>query len=88
MDQNIKADVQFEIMSDLFDELDRAEKQHPAWPEDIIHQVAIMGEESGDALQAAIQQVYEGGDMESVEKELVQTGAMVIRCLQNIRGVR
>lgn len=81
-----KAEKQLSIMSDLFGELDRAEKQHPDWPSDTIHQVAIMCEESGEALRAALQYTYEGGDLEDVGKELIQTGAMVIRCLEHLWG--
>ena len=38
-----------EIIGEVLDELLRAEAKYPAWPADLIHQVAIMQEESGEA---------------------------------------
>lgn len=67
-------------------ELYRAETLHPNWPEDLIHQVAILAEESGEAVKAALDHVDHGESLDDVEKELIQTGAMVIRCLVNLRG--
>lgn len=40
------------IMDGILDELDRAERKHPAWPNDVIHQVAILNEETGEAVEA------------------------------------
>lgn len=62
----------------------RAKDLHPLWPDDIIHAVAIMCEESGEAIQAAINLQYENGNIEDVEKELIETAAMCLRCLVNL----
>ena len=62
----------------------RAKDLHPLWPDDIIHAVAIMCEESGKAIQAAINMQYENGNIEDVEKELIETAAMCLRCLVNM----
>ncbi|WP_272149788.1 hypothetical protein [Tenacibaculum aiptasiae] len=67
------------------EELGKAETKHPNWPKDILHQIAIVNEESGEATRAALQFEYEGGKIEEVEKELIQTAAMCIRMLKNIR---
>lgn len=73
------------IWQDILQELHKAETKYPSWPADIIHQVAIMQEESGEAIRAAIQHVYEGGGIDEVKKELIQTAAMCLRCLKNIK---
>lgn len=65
-------------------ELAKAEVKHPAWPQDKVHQAAILAEEAGEAVQAAINCHYHGGDIEKIRTELAYTGAMVVRCLMHI----
>ncbi len=48
---------------------------------DDIHQAAIVGEESGEVLQAALQITYEHGRPGALRAELIQTAAMVLRML-------
>ena len=67
-------------------ELRRAEAKYPEWPADLIHQVAIMQEESGEAIRAALNHVYHGEPLADVRGELVQTAAMCLRCLKNLEG--
>lgn len=62
----------------------RASAQHPIWPNDLIHAVAIMVEESGESMKAALDHVYFDKPIEDVKEELIQTGAMVLRCLINL----
>lgn len=69
-------------------ELKKAQEKHPAWPTDIIHAVAIMQEEAGEAIRAAIQYEYEDGELAEVQKELIQTAAMCLRCLYNLAKVK
>lgn len=73
------------IIDDIHAEYCSACKKHILWPEDIIHQVAIMQEEAGEATRASLNYVYENGSLEDLRKELIQTGAMVIRCLINLK---
>ena len=82
---NPKLDILLEALHGIVNELERAQKLHPDWPKDLIHQVAIQAEESGEALQAALNHVYHTGSIDEVEKELIQAGAMVIRCLINLK---
>ena len=63
----------------------RAECLHPDWPDDIIHALAIVCEESGEAMRAGLNYVYEDGSLEDLRVELVQTAAMCIRTLVNMR---
>lgn len=82
---NPKLDTLVETLHSIINELERAQKLHPDWPKDLIHQVAIQVEESGEALQAALNHIYHDAPIELVRKELVQAGAMVLRCLINLK---
>lgn len=70
-------------------EKQRAETLHPEWPENVDRQVAIMVGEAGEALRCALHYV-EGRDTEgkdslvALREELIQTGAMVLRCLEHL----
>lgn len=72
------------IIGDIVAELRRAEEKYQEWPADLIHQVAIMQEESGEAIRAALNHVYHGDPLADVRGELVQTAAMCLRCLKNM----
>ncbi len=68
----------------ILEELDKAEVKFPKWPQDIIHGVAIMAEETGESVQAALDFVYSDGDVEKIKKEVAQSGAMAIRNLMHL----
>ncbi len=68
----------------IFAELRKAEQKHPGWPMDQIHAVGILVEEAGEAMQAAIDHTYAGGDVEKLRTELAQIGAMAIRALLHL----
>lgn len=65
-------------------ELKRAENKHQVFPTDPVHQVGIMVEEAGEALQATLNYFYHGGSVEDIEKETIQTLAMCVRFLKNL----
>ena len=67
----------------IVDELERAVSQHPHFPTDPIHAVAIMAEEAGEATQASLDFTYGGKHAEKLQKEIIQTGAMAVRNLIN-----
>jgi len=61
-----------------------AMQKHPKWPNDISDQMMIFSEEVGEAIRAAVQYKHERGDIEEVQKELIQSAAMIYRILLNI----
>lgn len=76
---------ELDILNSIAIELHKAETKHPAWTKDVIHATSIMQEESGEAIRAAIQYVYENGNIVELKKELIQTAAMCIRVLKNLK---
>jgi len=74
-------EVQALITAEVLKELERARGLHPCYPQDVIHQAAIVGEEAGEVLKAAIDRTYHAGTEADLIMELIQTGAMVRRML-------
>ena len=66
------------------DEIIKAKKHFPWWPEDPVHAAAIVAEEAGELVQASLQFTYENGSIIAMEKEAIQTAAMAIRFLEKI----
>lgn len=56
-------------------------EKHPKFPDDIIHAVSIISEESGEAIRAALQYQLEKGRFYDIHKEVIQTGAVALRFL-------
>ncbi len=71
--------------SEIDAELNRAKQKHPNWPKGMFQQLAIMQEEAGEVTKAVLHYHYEGGTIEHVKEELVQTAAMCMRMLENLR---
>jgi len=88
--QKMLADDRVEAaVRDILVELARAENMHPVWPADTLHQMAILQEEVGEAQMAANDSMYGAEHMRATKlyglrRELVQVGAMAIRCLINL----
>ena len=76
------------IMAEIWKELDRAQSLHPLWPgHDLVHAAAIVSEESGELIRAALRHQYaEGGTLDDVKAEAVQTATTCIRLLMNLEG--
>lgn len=72
------------ILSVIEDEVCRAEELYPTWPENVVEAVAIMAEESGEAVKAANDVRWFKDSVGELQKELVQTAAMCVRCLINL----
>jgi hypothetical protein len=77
------SDTEKEVVHGILTEYIKAKTKHPQWPEDMLHAVAILNEESGELTRACLQNIYEGGSVVEVQKEAFQTGAMAIRFLSN-----
>ncbi len=77
-----------EFMQLMQEELNSAEEKFPWWPDDIVHGVAIMGEEAGEAVQAALAVVYDRKTVMPLERELIQTAAMALRAWIGLREER
>jgi NTP pyrophosphatase (non-canonical NTP hydrolase) len=73
---------------DVLQGLHKACEKHPDFPVDIIHQGAIVGEESGELVQAINNHIHEGLPSEQIEKELIDLAAVTIRMLINYRRKR
>lgn len=73
------------VLGEVFDELRRAEEKFPIWPYNIFEALAILGEEFGELQRAALQYKHEGQPYGNVRKEAVQTAAMALRFLFNLR---
>lgn len=74
----------FEYIVDMIrDELERAERKFPDWPEDIIHAAAIVQEECGELIRASLNYYYGKSNIKPVFNEAIQAGAMCVRFLLN-----
>lgn len=81
-EQQLAAEVgRLRAAQPLLDELARAETKFPTWPCDIVHAAAVVAEEAGELVQAALQLTYEHSTLDAVKKEAIQTGAMALRFL-------
>lgn len=78
---SLKQEVPQIIIDEIIAEVARAQAKFPDWPTDIIHAAAIVGEESGELTQAALQWTYESGKLSEAKKEAVQVACTAIRFL-------
>ena len=65
----------------VMEEVSRAETKFPDWPEDVVYGAAIVAEEAGETLKAAVDIWRERGKFEELKKEIVHTVAMGMRFL-------
>ena len=71
-------------LAQIFSEIDRAEKLHPDWPTNPIHQAAIVTEEAGELLQASLNHKEHKGSKKAIITEAIHTAASALRFLKNI----
>lgn len=73
------------VLDDVFEEIRRAEGKFPGWPEDVVHEAAIVAEEAGELMKASLDFYYHRWPTpERVYDEAVQTAAMALRFLFNL----
>ena len=72
------------IVAAIMHELARAEKKHPNFADGIIDKCAVVCEEAGELIRAALLHKYEGGSINEVETEAIQTACTAIRLLKNL----
>jgi hypothetical protein len=63
-------------------EMRRARRLHPVWPDDQVHQVAKICEESGEALQAANNHFEMGSSIAMIRTEVIHTLGTCYRWLE------
>jgi hypothetical protein len=81
------------ILDQILKELKAAKKKHPQWPDHIVARAAIVGEEAGELMRAALIFKYERAEapegqenqLKEMEKEAIQTAATCIRFLECLR---
>ena len=74
------------IAMDIMDELDKALAKFPAYPNDPLHAIAILGEEFGELTKAVLQHTYEPhkATINDIRAEAIQTAAMAFRFIASI----
>ena len=72
------------ISTEIFKELKAAQEKFPGWPTDVVHAAAIVAEECGELVKAAIDFFYGRGSKLELQREAAQTGAMVYRFMMDI----
>ena len=72
-----------QIITILLKGVQAAEAKHPVWPEDILHQCVIIGEEKGELDKAAYEYIYEGGHYDYIQEEAFDTMVTCFRLLKN-----
>ena len=73
-------------MEKIFKEIEiavkKAESKHKVFPDSLIHQAAILAEESGEVVQAVLNHHDHGKDSSLIDVELYQTIAVCVRMLK------
>jgi len=73
------------LFDEIWNELDRAEEKWPDFPSnDVVHAISILSEESGECVREANRLKLGNVNYGRLRSELIQTGAMVLRCLKNL----
>lgn len=78
--------LQSRTMRRIAEEVVRARGLHPDWPGDVIHGAAIIAEEAGETVKAALDYRYHHGESDEaydhIMTETIQTAATCVRMLE------
>lgn len=77
-----------EGLSAVLAEMEKAARKFPTWPIRGTDAAAIVAEECGELQRAVLQATYEGGGLEAVRDEAIQTAAMALQFLLNLPDTR
>jgi sirohydrochlorin ferrochelatase len=83
------------ILDDILKEVKRAKKKHPRWPDHVVARAAIVSEEAGELVRAALLYKYERESspedqkqqIDDMKKEAIQTAATCIRFLEDLKTI-
>lgn len=77
-------------LDEILREVDRATAKFPTWPDDVLHAIAILGEEFGELTKEAMQLTYEPHKTspEELATEAIQTAAMALRFAMSLGRYR
>lgn len=72
------------VLAQVMNEIDRAEKIHPAWPRDVVKAASLCSEECGELVRAANTFDETRTGRKDIVTEAIHTAATAIRLLKNI----
>ncbi|WP_219332650.1 hypothetical protein, partial [Oenococcus oeni] len=84
-DKRFMSDDHIEMIDE---EYAKAVGKHPEWPNGAVYAAAIVMEESGELIRSAVQYNMEGGSIEAMEKEAIQTIVTSIRFLNALESYK
>lgn len=67
----------------VINEMSMAKDQHPEWPTDQVYAAAIVAEEAGELVQAALSAHYKGEPLVHTRTEAMHTAVAAIRFMVN-----
>lgn len=77
----IETSLPAEVWQGVADEMERALKKHPEWPDCMVRRVNIITEEMGELARAVNEFEYDGGNVDDMINEAEQTAATTLRML-------
>ncbi len=73
------------ICQEVIAEYRRAVAKFPTWPSNLAEASTIFAEEAGEAVKAAAEAWWTGGDPREIELEAIQAAAMAVRLIVGLR---